>query len=109
MKIPTSSPVMVTGSTGYVGGVLVQQLLKAGLTVHCAVRDPKNDSKIQHLSYLKGGKNLKFFAADLLEQGSYLESMKGCSVVFHVASPFFMECLKGKEQELLLDPAVKGV
>lgn len=108
MKIPTSSPVMVTGSTGYVGGVLVQQLLEAGLTVHCPVRDPTNDSKIQHLSYLKGGKNLKFFAADLLEQGSYLESMKGCSVVFHVASPFFMECPKGKEQELLLDPAVKG-
>lgn len=109
MNIPTSSPVMVTGSTGYVGGVLVQQLLEAGLKVHCPVRDPTNESKIKHLKDLQGGNdNLKFFKADLLDQGSYLESMQGCSVVFHVASPFFMECPPGKEQELLIDPAVKG-
>lgn len=100
---------MVSGSTGYVGGVLVQQLLEAGLTVHCPVRDPTNESKIRHLKDLTNGStNLKFFKADLLDQGSYLESMKGCSVVFHVASPFFMECPPGKVQELLIDPAVKG-
>jgi len=54
------------------------------------------------------GDNLKFFKADLLDQGSYLESMKGCSVVFHIASPFVMTVPPGKEQELLIDPAVKG-
>lgn len=108
MKIDTSSPVMVTGSTGYVGGVLVKQLLEAGLTIHCPVRDPSNESKVQHLKDLPGGDNLKFFKADLLDKGSYLESMKGCSVVFHVASPFFMNVPPGKEEEMLLDPAVKG-
>lgn len=109
MNINTSSPVMVTGSTGYVGGVLVQQLLEAGLHVHCPVRDPSNESKIKHLTDLPGGESrLKFFKADLLDQGSYLESMKDCSVIFHVASPFMMEVPKGKEQEMLLDPAVKG-
>jgi len=108
MNIPTSSPVMVTGSTGYVGGVLVKQLLEAGLTVHCPVRDPTNESKIEHLKALSGGENLKFFKADLLDQGSYLESMKGCSVVFHVASPFIMNVSSEKAQELLLTPAVKG-
>ena len=99
---------MVTGSTGYVGGVLVQQLLETGLTIHCPVRDSTNESKIQHLKDLKGGENLKFFDADLLDQGSYLDSMKGCSVVFHVASPFIISVPKGKEQEMLLDPAIKG-
>jgi len=109
MKINTMLPVMVTGSTGYVGGVLVQQLLEAGLTVHCPVRDPTNASKIQHLKNLKGGEErLQFFQADLMKKGSYLESMKGCSVVFHVASPFIMSAPKGKEQEMLLDPAIKG-
>lgn len=108
MKISTSSPVMVTGSTGYVGGVLVKQLLETGLTVHCPVRDATNESKIKHLKELKGGDKLRFFSADLLDQGSYLESMKGCSVVFHVASPFAMSVPPGKEQEMLLDPAVKG-
>ncbi len=108
MKIPTSSPVMVTGATGYVGGVLVQQLLGAGLTVHCPVRDPTNEAKIQHLKDLEGAENLKFFKADLLDEGSYEESMKGCSVVFHVASPFKMNVPKGKEEEELIEPAVKG-
>lgn len=111
MKIPTSSPVMVTGSTGYVGGVLVQHLLEAGLTVHCPVRNPTNESSTQHLRDLVDGddeKKLVFFKADLMEKGSYLESMKGCSVVFHVASPFMMEVPKGKEEEMLLEPAVKG-
>ncbi len=99
---------MVTGSTGYVGGVLVKQLLEAGLTVHCPVRDPTNESKVEHLKSLSGGENLKFFEANLLDQGSYLESMKGCSVVFHVASPFIMNVPSEKAQELLLDPALKG-
>ncbi len=108
MKIPSSSPVMVTGATGYVGGVLVQQLLEAGLTVHCPVRDPTNKSKIKHLQDLNGGDKLKFFKADLLEERSYVESIKGCSVVFHVASPFIFDVPSGKEQEMLLDPAIKG-
>lgn len=99
---------MLTGATGYVGGVLAQQLLEAGLTVHCPVRDPTNNSKLEHLKALDGGENLKFFKADLLDDGSYLESMKGCSVVFHVASPFIMDVSSEKAQELLLDPAVKG-
>lgn len=108
MKIDTSSPVCVTGATGYVGGVLVQQLLEAGLTVHCPVRNPSNEAKIQHLKNLPNGSNIKFFKADLLDQGSYLESIKECFVVFHVASPFFMNVPPGKEKEMLLEPAVKG-
>jgi len=120
IDIDTSSPVMVTGSTGYIGGVLVKHLLEAGLTVHCPVRDPTNKSKIQHLKDIEssevgggdggggGESRLKFFKADLMDDGSYLESMKGCSIVFHMASPFVMSVPKGKEQEMLLDPAVKG-
>uniref|UniRef100_A0A7S0GJ94 NAD-dependent epimerase/dehydratase domain-containing protein n=1 Tax=Proboscia inermis TaxID=420281 RepID=A0A7S0GJ94_9STRA len=107
MKIPIT-PVMVTGSTGYVGGVLVKQLLKAGLTVHCPVRDPTKESKLQHLKDLDGSEKLKFFKADLLTKGSYLESMKGCSVVFHLAAPFITVVPKDKVQEVLLDPSIKG-
>jgi dihydroflavonol-4-reductase len=108
MKIDTSSPVMVTGSTGYIGGVLVKQLLEAGLTVHCPVRDPTNGSKLRHLKNLEGSERLKFYEADLLEKGSYTESAKNCAVVFHVASPFLFECTKGNEQEELIDPALRG-
>jgi len=99
---------MVTGSTGYVGGVLVQQLLEAGLKVHCPVRDATNESKLKHLKELPGGDRLVFFSANLLDQGSYLEAMQGCSVVFHVASPFVTGVTPDKADELLLEPAIKG-
>merc|ERR1712159_779592 len=100
---------MVTGSTGYVGGVLVKQLLEAGLTIHCPVRSPDNEAKIGHLKALPGGlERLKFFHGDLMDEGSYLESMKGCAVVFHVASPFSLHCPPGKEDEMLFTPAKRG-
>ena len=70
--------------------------MAAGLTVHCPVRDPANEAKVRHLRDLRGGERLKFFRADLLEQGSYLDSMKGCSVCFHLASPFVMDVPKGQ-------------
>lgn len=86
-------------------------LLESGLTVHCPVRDPDNEEKIRHLKEAaKGTKGrLKFFKADLLEEGSYLESMKGCSVVFHTASPFVVSVVGHDNiQKQLIDPAVKG-
>jgi len=108
LQIPTSQPVMLTGATGFIGGVLCVELLKAGLTVHCAVRSPDNEAKIKHLvdaaATTKG--KLKFFKAELLDKGSYLESMKGCSVVFHTASPFSMNVKDATKD--LLEPAVEG-
>ena len=81
------------------------------MTVHCQVRDPDNSEKLKHLTdaaaSTKG--SLKFFKADLLEAGSYLKTMKGCSVVFQTASPFVVAGInKRNVQEELLDPGVKG-
>ena len=89
-EFDTKSPVLVTGATGYVAGWIVKKLLEAGITVHAAVRDPSNHDKLGHLEELKNSTNgdLKFFAADLLKEGSYAEGMAGCKVVFHTASPF---------------------
>jgi nucleoside-diphosphate-sugar epimerase len=78
------------------------------LTVHCPVRDPSKESKIKHLKECSKKGTLKFFQADLLEEGSYLESMKGCSVVFHTASPFVMGLKRADVQKKLLGPAVQG-
>jgi nucleoside-diphosphate-sugar epimerase len=38
-SIPTRFPVLVTGANGYLAGVLIRDLLQAGLTVHGTVRD----------------------------------------------------------------------
>ena len=36
LKIDTSSPVMITGATGYVAGWIIKGLLENGVTVHAA-------------------------------------------------------------------------
>jgi nucleoside-diphosphate-sugar epimerase len=99
---------MVTGANGYVASWLVKKLLDDGLTVHAAVRNPDNHKKIEHLE--EAAKNtkgtLKFFAADLLKEGSYKAAMEGCELVYHTASPFTTE-VKDPQKELI-DPAVKG-
>eukprot|EP00980_Cylindrotheca_fusiformis_P023581 scaffold10626_cov112-Cylindrotheca_fusiformis.AAC.12 len=105
-----SVPVLFLPLKGYVAGPLVKSLLEAGLTVHCAVRDPEKEEKVKHLvDAAEGTKGtVKFFKGDLLDEGSYEEAMKGCSVVFHTASPFFMNADPSKVDEQLLEPAVTG-
>lgn len=107
-QIDKTKPVMVTGANGYVASWLVKKLLDEGLTVHAAVRDPKNTKKIEHL--IKAAENskgeIKFFKGDLNIPGSYKEGMEGCELVYHTASPFFMD-VKDAQKELI-DPAVNG-
>ena len=107
-KIDTSQPVMVTGATGFVAGWIVKQLLEAGCTVHAPVRDPDKSDKVKHLVDIAESSpgKIRFFKADLLQDGSYDESMKGCAVVFHTASPFTVD-VKDPQRELI-DPAVNG-
>lgn len=107
-QIDKSKPVLVTGATGYVAGWLVKKLLDAGLTVHAAVRDPENKKKIAHLDDLAANSKgqIKYFKADLLDQGSYAEGMEGCELVYHTASPFTTNYKNPKKE--LIDPAVKG-
>lgn len=104
----TSAPVLVTGATGYVAGWLIRRLLEEGFTVHAAVRDPSNESKIAHLNRMaeEFPGSLRFFKADLLDEGSYDEAMKGCRTVFHTASPFTSAI--SDPQKDLVDPAVQG-
>ncbi|MEE4014916.1 NAD-dependent epimerase/dehydratase family protein [Roseibium sp. FZY0029] len=104
----TDDPVLVTGATGYVAGWLVKELLDAGITVHAAVRDPDDTSKTAHLKDIAATApgTLRFFKADLLNEGSYAEAMAGCALVFHTASPFTTS-VKDPQRELV-DPAVKG-
>ncbi|MBW7469822.1 NAD-dependent epimerase/dehydratase family protein [Marinobacter sp. M216] len=88
--IDKTAPVLVTGATGYVAGWLVKRLLDEGLTVHAAVRDPDDPEKLKYLNSIAEGApgTIRYFKADLLEDGSYADAMAGCELVFHTASPF---------------------
>lgn len=103
-----SKPVLVTGATGYVAGVLIKALLERGCTVHAAVRNPNDDAKLRHLKALAQTKHgsIRFFKADLLQNASYAEAMQGCELVYHTASPFTL--VAQDAQKNLIDPALLG-
>lgn len=107
-SIDTSKPVLVTGATGYVAGWIIKRLLEEGVTVHATVRDLRKVAQRAHLDALAAELpgTLRYFQADLLEQGAFRETMQGCQVVFHTASPFTSNV--EDPQRDLIDPAVLG-
>ncbi len=106
--IDRSAPVMVTGATGYVAGHLVRRLLEEGLEVHAPVRDPDNPDKLKYLNALADNApgEIRYFQADLLQEGSYADGMAGCQLVFHTASPFTIDVTDPQSE--LVDPARLG-
>ncbi|QZT37320.1 NAD-dependent epimerase/dehydratase family protein [Halosquirtibacter xylanolyticus] len=107
-EIDKSKPVMVTGATGYVAEWLVKLLLDQGMTVHATVRNPMNKEKLSVLEKLaeEADGTIKFFKADLLHPHSFKEAMEGCELVYHTASPFFLDVVDPKEE--LVEPALRG-
>lgn len=104
-----TSPVLVTGASGYIASWLVRYLLEAGHTVHATVRDPNRVDSVKHLHRIAEGQPgiLRLFAADLLREGSFDEAMQGCGVVIHTASPFVLDGFTDAN-EALVRPAVEG-
>lgn len=108
-----SSPVAVTGASGFIGSWITKMLLDAGVTVHATVRDPADAAKTAHLRALgetaqKASRGaLELFAADLLKPEGFIKAFDGCRLVFHVASPFRIQGVKNPEQELIV-PALSG-
>jgi nucleoside-diphosphate-sugar epimerase len=104
-----TKPVFVTGGTGYVGSWVVKNLLEAGFTVNLTVRNKAKIEKYEHLLKIadESSGKLELFEADLLVDGSYMKAMKGCEVVFHMASPFMINGIKNAQTQLV-DPALKG-
>ncbi|KAK7280677.1 hypothetical protein RJT34_25744 [Clitoria ternatea] len=100
--------VCVTGAAGFIGSWLVMRLIKDGYTVRATVRDPGNMKKVKHLLELPGAKNkLSLWKADLTEEGSFDEAIKGCIGVFHVATP--MDFDSTDPQNEVIKPTINGL
>ncbi|KAF7141251.1 hypothetical protein RHSIM_Rhsim06G0188000 [Rhododendron simsii] len=101
----------VTGATGFIGSWLVKSLLRRGYTVHATLRDP---AKALHLIPLwSGGDRLRVFRANLQEEGSFDEAVKGCSGVFHVAASMEFEVPANEDIDScaranFIEPAISG-
>ena len=72
------SKVLVAGSTGYVGGRLVPELLDAGHTVRCVVRDPAK------LGDAPWRAHVDIVHGDVTEQGSVDAALEDIDVVYYL-------------------------
>jgi len=68
----------VTGATGFVGGVLAQQLRSAGHEVHASVRNIEKAKELQAIG-------VKLFKGDVTDKESMRAAMTGVDGVYHVA------------------------
>ena len=104
-----SKPKLITGGNGYIGSWVVKHLLEEGFTVHLALRDKNKKEKYEHLLKIAetSSGELIVFESDLLIEGSYDEAIKGCDLVFHMASTFLINRIKNPQKQLI-DPAYKG-
>ncbi|VVB08870.1 unnamed protein product [Arabis nemorensis] len=103
----------VTGASGYIGSWLVKCLLERGYTVHATLRDLAKSQYFQ--SKWKENERLRLFQADLQDDGSFDDAVKGCDGVFHVAASMEFDLssdhvnLESYVQSKVIDPAIKSV
>ncbi|MFC1734292.1 NAD-dependent epimerase/dehydratase family protein [Bacteroidota bacterium] len=109
MEINKTKPILVTGASGYIASWIIKKLLEKGFTVRGTVRSLSNKNLYEHL--LKMAEELPGnfipFEADLLNEESFDEAVKGCEIVIHTASPFYVTRIKDPQKELIA-PAFQG-
>ena len=67
---------LVTGASGFIGGHLVQRLVRDGYQVRCLVRSSSDTS-------LLGGLEVELTVGDLTDAGSLARAADGCRYVLH--------------------------
>lgn len=80
-KIPTGTPVLVTGATGFTGMNLARKLVEAGLNVSAVARMSSDLSPLEDL-------DIKWYRGDVFDEAVMSEAVAGQKYIFHVAAAF---------------------
>ena len=75
----SANTIFVTGSTGFIGTKLVNELVRLGHTVHALIRGTSNTEGLSH-------ERIKLVTGDILDRKSLERGMQGCNQVFHLAA-----------------------
>lgn len=108
----STTTVLITGSSGYIGKHITLQLLNEGYHVRASVRSVLKSAEVRNavLPHLLDSSNidsrLTFVELDLEKDSGWSEALKGIDVLMHTASPFPIAAPKDENQ--LIRPAVDG-
>ena len=72
----TSKKIFVTGSTGFIGSVLIAKLLERGFSIRALKRNVAVETQ----------PNLEYISGDITDKESLRKGMSGCGYVFHLAA-----------------------
>jgi nucleoside-diphosphate-sugar epimerase len=104
----TSSPILITGASGFVALHTIIQALQQGYKVRATLRNSARETEVREIvaKYIDAKDNLEFVPADLMNDTGWDKAMQGIQQVLHVASPFPL--FEPKHEDELIIPAVQG-
>jgi Nucleoside-diphosphate-sugar epimerases len=79
--------ILVTGSTGFIGSHLIEELSKQGLALRAAYR-PGDNFQFIDSDFLIDGLDLESFPLELSDARSVAKAVAGCQIVFHTEHLF---------------------
>ncbi|MBE0672001.1 MAG: aldehyde reductase [Anaerolineales bacterium] len=103
-----SSPILVTGASGFLAIHTIVQLLQQGYKVRGTIRSLSKEAEVRETisKYVQANHQLEILPADLEQDSGWDEAMRGVEYVLHIASPFPL--FEPKHEDELIIPAVQG-
>jgi nucleoside-diphosphate-sugar epimerase len=80
--------ILVTGSNGFIGSKVVEELLEYGFgNLRCFVRPSSNLNRLHNaLARFNAGRNVELFTGDLLSPEDCRKAAEGVSIIYHLAA-----------------------